>query len=389
MKINILNEEKFLDAKKYVCFTYNNIDLNNKKLLQHYIYLYNDQFIYLRNKYFIELRQLLNYNDKDIRKLAVIKAFKELIDIDENIQINDGTWACPICGLHIKDMGAHVKSIHDLDWKNFKKQYNWLNTKIYFSKTYKENLSKNKIHYYNETEQGLQARQALSKKFSGKNNPACRDDVKLKISKSKLGQHISSKNKYKISKSETSGLYSENAKSFGYTFWAFCNGKERRFRSKNEYLIFLMFQYYNITFDYEPYKIEYLDPNCSYLKHYIIDFVSNNRLFEVKPSIKYFLNDRKYLIIQDQLSKCNKKLEVLTPSTFNDILNIDQQIRKPVSFFEKLIVCNIINGNCKLQLPIMHDKDFYLNSKFIKSLGDNPLQIIEIGELLYENKKNN
>lgn len=358
----------------------------DKKLLSHYTFLYPEEY---KNIYYEYKQKYINTGSKtyDACKLAKIQTLKELIRIDEEIQIEDGTWACPICGLHIKDMGTHVKIIHNLNWDYFVTKYNWSGTKIYFSESYRNNLRNNKLNYYNNTEAGLEAKKILSEKFSGENNPACRDDVKLKISKSRIGQHISIKNKQNISKSTTGGLYSENSKSYGYTFWALIGGKEVRFRSKCEYLIYLMFDYYKLKVEHEPYKIEYFDPSVEYIRHYIVDYVYNNRLFEVKPKIEDFTKDIKYNLIQKQLSKINKKLEILTPSNFIEVLNISDDLAKPISFFENLLIENVKNGVCKLTFPIAHDLEFYKNSSFVKKIGG--LDIIINGELLYENKKNN
>lgn len=242
------------------------------KLLNHYSFLYQQQYRELRDVYINKYKED-GFNLREARQLAKVDVLHDLIAIDGPIQIADGTWSCPICGLHIKDMGAHVKQIHGLQWDDFIQQYNWTGSKIYFSDTYRNNLRHNKLNYYNNTPEGLAARKLLSQKYSGENNPACRDDVKLKITKSKTGQHMSIKNKQNISKSATSGLYSDKAKSYGYTFWTLEDNKEIRFRSKCEYLIYLMFKHYDMSVRHEPYKIEYLDPSVQYTKHYIVDYV--------------------------------------------------------------------------------------------------------------------
>ena len=148
-----------------------------------------------------------------------------------------------------------------------------------------------------------------------------------------------------------------------------------------------MFDYYKLKVEHEPYKIEYFDPSVEYIRNYIVDYVYNNRLFEVKPKIEDFTKDIKYNLIQKQLSKINKKLEILTPSNFIEVLNISDDLAKPISFFENLLIENVKNGVCKLTFPIAHDLEFYKNSSFVKKIGG--LDIIINGELLYENKKSN
>lgn len=193
------------------------LSISDKKLLAHYVHLYPNEY---KKFYAIHIAEHINSELKkyDIARLAKIDTLNDLVQLDEEIQIKDGTWSCPICGLHIKDMGTHIKSVHLISWNDFVKEYNWNGPKVYFSESHRNNLSINKINYYNNTERGVKARQELSIKYSGNNNPACKDEVKLKISKSRKGQHMSIKNKENISKSTTSGLYSKNAKSYGYTF---------------------------------------------------------------------------------------------------------------------------------------------------------------------------
>lgn len=365
--------------------TVGNLTDSESNLLKHYIFLYPNEYKEIYQECVDKYRSIVKYRYEAIR-LAKKEALKRLIEIDEVIQIQDGTWCCPICGLHIKDMGAHVKSVHGLTWDVFVKTYEWTGTKIYFSETYRKNLSINKKNFYNNTDAGAIAKQELSKKFSGNNNPACRDDVKLKISKSRMGQHVSSKSKGAVSESTNSGLYSNNAKSYGYTFWTYDGEKEIRFRSKCEYIVYLMFNYYGLAVEHEPYKIEYVDDSVDYVRHYIVDFVFENRLFEVKPKETDFTNDIKYNLVQEQLSKFNKKLEVITPSTFIYALNIEKNVAKPVSFFEKMLIDNIRNGVCRMIFPISHDIGFYANSKFVREIGG--IDKIEEGTKIYENKKN-
>lgn len=375
--------EKVCQSNPNILFDSSSLQFN-QKLYSHYYFLYKDKMMIFKNKKYLEYKNK-GYNRINSLLLSKIDTLSYIIKYDEEIQINDGTWACPICGLHIKDMCAHIEKVHEMSWDEFVSKYEWKGTKIYFSDNYRKNLRQNKLNYYNNTIEGAKAKVLLSKKFSGQNNPACRDDVKLKISKSRTGQHMSLKNKQNISKSIIGGLYSDNSRSYGYTFWAFIGTKEVRFRSKCEYLIYLMFNYYNINVEHEPFKIEYFDPNVEYIRHYIVDYVHGNRLFEVKPKIVDFTSDIKYNLAQESLSKLNKKLEILTPNNFIDVLEIDYSIAKPTSFFEKLLINNIRTGECKMLFPIAHDIDFYKCSKFVKDIGG--LEVIRQGELLYENKK--
>ncbi len=359
-------------------------DKGLRKLLNHYVYLYPE----INNKYrpeFYKKYRALGYSQSKSIQCCNNELLELYIEKDEPLQIIDGTWACPICGLHIKDMSSHVKNVHELTWDTFVKTFNWKGSKIYFSETYRQNLRDNKLNFYYNTSEGELWRNDLGRRVSGNSNPTCRDDVKLKISKARKGKHLQIKDRARVSASTNTGIYSPKAKSYGYIFWAVVNGRERRFRSRLEYLVFLMLSYYGVKFEYEPFKLEYYDPDCEYLRHYIVDFTVGNRLFEVKPKVSDFSKDSKYDLIQAQLSKSGKQLEVLTASTLYSMFDIDKQ-EKPLSFFEELVLENIRCGNCKLQIPQIHEPEFYYNSNYMKKLGANPKEIIENGRIIYENK---
>ena len=361
-----------------------------RSLWCHYYYLYTDKYRELYQKKKAEFnaeRNHTHYTACDIIRLTKKAVIQDLIAYDEPLQISEGVWECPICGLHWKDMGTHIERVHNLEWESFILKYGWEGSRVFFSEDHRDNLSKNKKYYYNCTEQGKERRKLQSQQVSGGKNPACRDEVRLKISRRAKGRRVSLKNRYNVSKSTSSGLYSENAHSCGYIFWTVCGGIERRFRSRVEYEIFLMFEYYGIPFEYEPLKLEYYDPSVAYLRHYMVDYVSGNRFFEVKPTIADIERDEKYTYIQAQLRKSNRKLEVLTPINFCDVFEIPESAWKPLKYFEQLVITNIIEGNCKVQLPRWHPESFYLNSSFLRKLGDDPKYIIEKGKILYENKK--
>ena len=355
-----------------------------KSVFPHYYYLYQE--IYKRFKD----EAYTTYVSSGLRKfdamiLAKKDALHRVIDIDNEKQQELGVWKCPVCGLYMKDMCSHVVKVHKITWEQFVKQYNWTQSKVQFLNSHKAALRQNKLDYYNGTDEGLAARLELKEKYKGDSNPAKRWDVRVKISQSCKGRHLTSHQKECVSSCTTSGLYSNNSISYGYTFWEFSNNKEIRFRSKCEYLVYLMFCYYGFDAQHEPYKIAYNDPDAGYTRHYIVDYVCNNRLFEVKPFDVDFSNDKKYNLIQKQLSKFNKKLEVLTPDNFVQVMGVAADNVLPVSFFEDILIENVRTGQCKLKFPTCHDVSFYASSSFVKKIGG--LDVIKTGELLYENKK--
>lgn len=152
-----------------------------------------------------------------------------------------------------------------------------------------------------------------------------------------------------------------------------------------------MLDYYQLSYEFEPYKIEYSDPGFEYPRHYIVDFVVDGRLFEVKPCEEDFLCDPKYDLVNQQLTRLGKKLEILTVDNLYDVFDIRDIPRKPSSYFYNLVIENLALGNCKLKLPAAHDESLYLKSSFLQGLlafGDSVESVLQKGISIYEDKKN-
>lgn len=356
-------------------------------LLGHYYHLYKTKYIDLLEKH------KLNYSRDECKYYDIITLSKrdtlqDLIQMDAVIQEQKGTPQCPICGLHMVDMRAHITKVHNIDWETFVTQYSWDKPAVFFSEHHCASLSANKNHFYYETTEGEQWREHQKEVMAGEANIACRDDVRLKISDKSKGRKITAKGKAAVSKNTTCGLHSDNARSWGYTFWTMYNGKECKFRSKSEYSIFLLFRYYNMDVEFEPYKLEYIDPNVEYPRHYLVDFVYQNRLFESKTSLEEFETEEKYIYIQSMLNQTGKTLELLTLNNFYDVLNIDKNARIPISKIDGWILDNIKNGICKVREPVSRNECDFYGRGFLSKLGPDAKEIVEEGKLIYENKKN-
>ena len=355
-------------------------------LFSHYRYLFDKQYGGILETLKKERGEDF-YRGRKGRTLLKRDALRLMISQEEEIQIKEGVPQCPLCGLHIKDMGAHVEKVHGESWEIFKKNFNWIYPRIFYTEQHRYNLSENKKHFYNETEAGASLKKQQSEKVSGEKNPACRDEVKLKISRGRMGKGQTLKAREAVSSNIKCGVFSDNAKSFGYVFHTIWGNKEYRFRSKVEYTIFLMLRYYNIPAEYESLRIEYYDPSVEYLRHYLVDYVIRGKLYEVKDSLKSFLSDPKYELIENQLMKIGKKLDLLTPFNFFEKLEIPESEIKPLSFFEKMILQNLKEGVCILEFPCVRPLTSYVKSGFVKKLGEDPLKILEEGRKIYENKK--
>jgi len=280
-----------------------------------------------------------------------------------------------------------------MEWQEFVTKFNYSYPTVYFTPDHCKNLSKNKLHFYRETEEGMrQRKEFLHEKYSGQNNPACRDDVRLKISEARKrtkGTYTKRQRKRHSEISAEVAKHNENMLSSGYVFWTFVNGNEVRFRSKAEYLVKTMLEYYNIPFSYEPQKITYFDKDRGHERTYLPDFEIHGVMYEVKYSADQFESDTKYKFIQEHLASIGRsELQLVTPTTFLEVLDIPYSERKPLHFFNLIVLEDIRKGKCKLVVPKYKNKKYFTSGlSFLGKLGDDPEQIIAKGAKLYEDQK--
>lgn len=358
-----------------------------KKMIDHYYYLYQDMFVTKRDEMMNSLRAFgSSYIDALI--LGKRYALQEVSKYDDDIQAEKGVWKCPICDHRIKDMGAHVIKAHQLTWEYFVSKYNWQGSKIFFDDHHKQSLSENKVRFYKDTDRGQQLKKLASVKYSGQNNPACADEVRKKISASRLGKsYVTDEYKEELSKRMYGGFYSNKYNSWGYKFFTIHNGKEIMLRSKAEYTIFVMLKHYKFDFEYEPFKIEYRDPSVKYLRHYLPDFIVGDRMIEVK-SCKEDAMEGKYLYINETLKTLGKRLEFVFPNTFYSVFNIPDDLQLPLVDFNTEIFENISNGYCKLVLPkACYGINRSDSTTWIQTLGLDQDKVISEGASKYEDFK--
>lgn len=358
-----------------------------KYLLRMYNFRYNEKFNELYQRY-RAINDSLPLTIGQKRDKSYLDLLPEMTEYANAEAAKDGIPPCPECGRRIAFMSKHVKHCHkDLTWEEFVKKHNWQYGKLFYTEKHRSQLSVNKSNFYHNTQEGIEAREHLKVKFSGENNPASRPEVRLKISNSRKGYRMTKDQREKCSEYNSINFIknTNHAPSRGYTINAIVNGKDYRFRSKTEYIIFLMLKKFNIEkFEFEPYRIEYFDEDESLTRHYILDLEVNGRLFEIKSLKIHFERDRKYVFINSTLQKIGKKLELLTPDNFGEIFKID-----PIEFIQfdpdREVISELNNGNCKITLP----KESVRNTKprFLqKFLGEDWETILTKRNKEYENK---
>lgn len=308
-----------------------------------------------------------------------------MLEYAQQKAITDSIPPCPICGIRISQIYKHVIHCHkDITWQQFESN-GWVHGKVYYTASHKETLSKNKKTFY-DSERGLENKKELKARFSGNNNPACRIDVREKISKARTGQKKSLKARAIDSKNSiVKYMNRTDFCSYGYLFWVMIDDKEHLFKSKTEFTIYLMLKHFGITnFKFEPFAIEYYDESLKYNRNYILDLIVDGKYYEIKSNEKAFKKDIKYKYVNDKLNKLNRNLTLLTPVNFKDVFNI------PFETFSKFnadeaVINEIRLGNCKVKLPSINK-----GLKFLKeSFGDNFEAFIKERNDYYEDKKRN
>ena len=223
-------------------------------------------------------------------------------------------YKCPICGETWIYLGSHVKNVHGLSWSDFQEKYNFHDPKVKVTPSHRQKLSDNKKIYY-QSEEGLRRKEVQREFISGKKNPACRLEVREKISEACKGRQIPNFVKEMNSSRMTEYLRSSNATwSRGYTYEFFWRGSYYRVRSTEELLVILSLLKRDITPTYEPCKFQYYQ---DFTRNYTPDFRINNIFYEVKSNKEQFL-DEKYVKCRKVINGAGFELRFLNRELFSE-----------------------------------------------------------------------
>lgn len=223
-------------------------------------------------------------------------------------------YKCPICGETWIYLGSHVKNAHGLSWSDFQEKYNFHDPKVKVTPSHRQKLSDNKKIYY-QSEEGLRRKEVQREFISGKKNPACRPEVREKISEACKGRQVPNFVKEINSLRMTEYLRSPSASwSRGYTYEFFWCGSYYRVRSTEELLVILSLLKRGITPVYEPCKFQYYQ---DFIRNYTPDFRINNIFYEVKSTKEEFL-DEKYVKCKKVISGAGFELRFLNKELFSE-----------------------------------------------------------------------
>lgn len=265
---------------------------------------------------------------------------------------------CEICGYECQNLSQHLKVKHNVDFQDYKIEYNYNGPKSYFSEDHKKNLSINKKKFYDETERGKELKEKASILYSGDGNPAKRKDVREKISKSAIERFVNNDN-------ESFEKYS-----YGLRVWFEYNLNKYFCRSFEEFMIIFSLLENNIKFEYENHIFKYKDVD-GIMKNYLLDLYlpDNNEYYEIKAysAVKIeeeIINSEKYSHIIESLSKLGKELKIVNKSTF--LKNVGLKNNNKYYFYSKLKKL-IETDNANVSMVVFGSE---YNGKILNNISD-------------------
>lgn len=240
-------------------------------------------------------------------------------------------YICPICDRKCRNLSQHIEITHRIKWDDFAIDYNWNLDKAYFSDSHKECLSANKQNFYDNTTRGQECKDEQSIRSSGENNPACRLDVRQKISDSRIKDGCTMTDQGRENVSYSSALKMETQEGgFGLFLRFVYNDKIYFCRSFEEFKIIYTLLINNIEFISNKTRIKYQLEGR--FKNYVPDLIIDNSYIEIKRAslegIKKYYNEEKYVNIQAVLSNLNKSFSILSYEAFCEELKLQIHVNE-------------------------------------------------------------
>lgn len=292
------------------------------------------------------------------RSLSLHIKYKHPEKFEEWKQINNSKkefkkdyFECPICHKRVRNIYQHIMW-HNLTWINFCKLYNWNpNKKAIHTKEHNKKVSESKLYFYNNTEDGDKLKRVHSENLRGTKNPACRKEVREKISQKRIANNH---------------LY--NFCNFG-TFIQLNDG--RYFRSLVELRFAYLLESNNIPYRYEDLKVVYEYKNSKHI--YLGDFIIGKDVIEIK-SVNDKRGKEKYAIIGQRLKQLGYNFYYNNTVTYlNKLLNLNLKIKyldfmilDPVLYFylDRIKFIRVNNKKSKLyKYKFLKDKIFYFGKE--------------------------
>lgn len=306
----------------------------------------------------------------------------ELVDKLEDVEAakdeDEQGYICPICNKAWVTLGAHIRRDHKLSWDDFIEQYHFTGCRIKATEAHKAALSQNKKDYY-ASEKGLERKKVQSTAISGLNNPACREDIRKKISDACQGRKVSDHLKEINSQKMSDRLSNRKDFSRGYSYHFILNDRLYKARSSEELSIILaLINNNNIEFSYEPCAFKY---QLDVLRSYTPDIQIGNIFYEIK-SVESEFEIVKYEKCKEVISKAGFDLQFLNHQNIREKLNILVPNKEELKSIIKDLV---LQGNMQIVKPITKCNTYpFLEKLFGKNYDD---VLNSYKEIFNENKK--
>jgi predicted transcriptional regulator len=240
-------------------------------------------------------------------------------------------YICPICNKKYRNLSQHIEITHKIKWEDFIISYNWEFDKAYFSDSHKNNLSVNKQYFYDNTSRGQECKIEQSIRSSGENNPACKLEVRQKISDSrkKNGCTMTDQGKENVSYSSALKMQTQEG-GYGLFLRFIYNDKIYFCRSFEEFKIIYTLLINDIEFISNKTIIKY-QINGKF-KNYVPDLIINDTYIEIKresfEGIQNQYNKEKYINIKSLLNSLNKNFNIFNYELFCKYLELQSHVNE-------------------------------------------------------------
>lgn len=214
---------------------------------------------------------------------------------------------CGCCGEQKRQIKQHIMESHnDITWEEYCAKFNHDPLrKMFMSESHKESLSKNKLKFFNETEEGREWRRLQSIKAS-ENNMSKKADVKEKLARAMMNRFVNNEHE------------NFTKLSYGTSIRFKFADKEFYVRSFEEFKIILTLLIHNKEFEYEAKRISYFHEGRQ--KTYLLDLHYDNEYLEIKSDNKY--PKSKFDAIRETLKDNNKELIIINHKKFCERYNL-------------------------------------------------------------------
>lgn len=264
----------------------------------------------------------------------------------------EGKFECKICGKKTNALYNHILQSHQIKWEEYCEKYDWdFNKRSFFTEEHYKNLSINKKDFY-ASERGMIERERLRKKYSGKNNPAVKPEVRAKISVAASKRIENDENIF-------------NYQNLGLKIIFYLDDVKYIVKSFLEFKTLYTLHKNGIKFKYEKIRIKYKNED-GIIVPYLLDLWIDGNFIELKADTNRFdyFKIYKYNAVNNILHKINRELLIMDYNEVCEKFNL----RKPFNFeFYEFLKNELDNDKCKISYVCGKGR----SSRILKNIDEN------------------